>query len=323
VAIGGRELDEHIDNWVTRGVISADQAAAIRQIEAPERSHGPAREILAYLGAVLVVAAGFILVSEFWEDVGKPARILLSLSAGVLLAVAGIALTRSEGASTRRAGQAALLLGAAPIGYALGMIIDAVVEDEEISVTVGFAAALAYSAFFYARDRSFAQHVGIFISATGTAVALGMLVEGDAGSWIIGMLLVVLGVAWIGSSATNRLPPRVLGEIGGLIDVGIGSLIIVGSLGPDDGGGVGAMIAWIVVAIALVASGVRWDEVVLIIGGVIGLLVYIPWLATEVLGEGVGAPLALLIAGGLLIGTALYLTRRSRRAAELPPGEAR
>ncbi|MFO7699654.1 MAG: hypothetical protein R6W79_03480, partial [Acidimicrobiia bacterium] len=80
-----------------------------------------------------------------------------------------------------------------------------------------------------------------------------------------------------------------------------------------EGDGLAAMILWITVSIGLVGTGVARDQVVLLVGGVLGLLIYVPWLVTEVLGGGVGAPVALLVSGALLIGTAVHLSRRTSR----------
>lgn len=312
MAVRGSELDEQLDVWVAREIISSDQADAIRAHEATEApSHSVAREVLAYLGAVLVGVAGFILVGQSWENIGEIARIVLSLTAGAVLAGTGFALGSTDQPAMRRAGQVALLLAAAPIGYAIGMIADAIVSDEELSVLAGFSGALAFSIACYARYRSWAQHTALFLSALGTTIALGSLVEGDAGSWVIGSGVVALGVGWLIASVGDRLEPKVLGEVWGIVALGIGSIIIVASLGSTDGEGLAAMVLWIAVSIALIGIGVARDQVVLLVGGVLGLLIYIPWLVTEVLGGGVGAPVALLVSGALLIGTALHLSRRS------------
>lgn len=314
MAVRGRELDEQLEVWVAREIISSNQADAIRAHEASGiPSHGVAREVLAYLGAVLVGVAGFILVGQSWENIGEVGRIIVSLIAGAVLAGTGFALGSTDQPSTRRAGQVALLLAAAPIGFAIGMITDTIVSDEELSVLTGFSGALAFSAACYARYRSWAQHIALFLSALGTTIALGALVAGDAGSWVTGSGVVALGVGWLITSVGDRLEPKVLGEVWGVVALGIGSIIIVSSLGSTEGDGLAAMILWIAVSIGLVGTGVARDQVVLLVGGVLGLLIYVPWLVTEVLGGGVGAPVALLVSGALLIGTAVHLSRRTSR----------
>ncbi len=315
MAVRGHELEEQLDAWVTREIISADQANAIRALEATGAtpSHSVVREVLAYLGAVLVGVAGFILVGQSWENIGEVGRIIVSLTAGVVLAVTGFVLGSMDHQATRRAGQVALLLAAAPIGFATGMMTDTIVSDEELSVLAGFSGALVFSAVSFARYRSWAQHTALFLSALGTTIALGALVEGDAGSWVTGLGVFALGVGWLIASVGDRLEPKVLGEVWGIIALGIGSVIVVASLGSTEGDGLAAMVAWIAVSIALVAVGVARDEVVLLVGGVLGLLIYVPWIVTEVLGGGIGAPVSLLVAGALLIGTAVHLSRRSSR----------
>jgi hypothetical protein len=313
VSVGGRDLEPRLEEWVSLGIISPEQATAIRELHRDTpRPRGLIRELLAYLGAVLVVAAGFILVSEFWEDIDTVGRILLSLAAGAILTVTGVSLVSSPRPTTRRAGQTALLLAAAPVGFTAGMVMDVAISNEDWSATTGFVVAFAYSAFFYAGQKSIAQHVALLLSAAGSTIAVASMLEGDEGSWITGAALAALGLGWASASSIERLPPRVVGEIGGMLALGFGSLIVVASLGSEDGGGIAAMAMWILVSIGFIAAGVRRDEVVFIVGGVIGLLVYVTWLAGVVFGDGVSAPVSLLFAGGLLIGTAVYLSRRAR-----------
>ncbi|HSJ70361.1 MAG TPA: DUF2157 domain-containing protein [Acidimicrobiia bacterium] len=312
MAVRGRELEEQLDVWVAREIISPSQADAIRTHEATEApSHSVAREVLAYLGAVLVGVAGFILIGQSWDNFDEVSRIVVSLIAGGVLAGAGFVLGSTDHQATRRAGQVSLLLAAAPIGFAIGMITDTIVSDEELSVLAGFTGALVFSVACYARYRSWAQHTALFLSALGTTIALGTLIEGDAGSWVIGTGVVALGVGWLIASVGDRLEPKVLGEAWGVVALGIGSIIVVASLGSTDAEGLASMVLWIAVSISLIGMGVARDQVVLLVGGVLGLLIYIPWLVTEVLGGGVGAPVALLVSGALLIGTAVHLSRRS------------
>lgn len=325
-------FDARIDEWVRDGLISQDQARAIREAES-QRLGPPAigpplfndpdegatghggiiREVLGYVGAVFVLIAGFVLVAQFWEDIPDAARIAFSLAAGILLAVTGTYLGSNQRAGVRRAGQVSLLLAAAPIGFTVGMLVDTAFADEDISVLSGFIGALGFSLFFYRRGPSFAQHLALFLSALGTAVAAGTILAGDEGSWVMGIVIVALGAGWIGASALGHLPPRVLAEVGGIVALGIGSLIVVGSFGSSGADGITAMVCWILVSIGLVGLGVARDRVVLIIGGVLGMVIYIPWMIGETLGGGLGAPLALIIAGGILIATAIYLTRRADR----------
>ena len=85
----------------------------------------------------------------------------------------------------------------------------------------------------------------------------------------------------------------------------------VAELNPETGIGLASLIVFVCLAGGLIALGVWLDRVAVIAGGVAGLLVYLPWLANEILGEGAGAPIALLTAGAGLVGLALILGRRT------------
>ncbi len=302
---------EVLGSWVDHGLISAAQASEIMAFESdlpPARGFG--RDLLGYLGAVLVLCAGFILVAEMWPDMQRGARVLVSAVAGSILLGAGAYLSRSPVPTSRRLGNAAMMLGTAPCGLAAGVAADALVSSD-VAVLIGFLVALGLSLASYVRIRSWAQLTALLVSSFGTALALGDAVTDGAAAWLSGVLAVVVGVAWLAAAARRVVGPRALAEVGGVGAMAIGSLIVVAELGPDTAGGRVAMGVWIASAVGVVARGVASNRVVLIIGGVLGLLLYLPWLITEVLGEGVGAPVALLVAGGLLIGAAIHLTRRS------------
>jgi hypothetical protein len=302
----------HVDGWVEDGIISSDQAEAIRHYErGRSTSRGTAREILGYLGAVLVLSAGFVLVGEMWEDITRSARIVISGVAATILTGAGVSLLRSPQRSTRRMGEASLMLAGAPLGLAAGLAAGAVVENEA-AVTVGFATALVFNLGFYVWNRSWAQQLGLFLSAAGTGFALGILTNDDS-VLTSGVLVMFVGIGWLIGSGLEKLPPRVLGEMYGIGGMAFGSVMIVVGLEPNTSMGRIALAVWIGVSVALVATGVVCDRVVLIIGGVGGVLVYLPLLTNELLGEGAGAPTALLIAGLVLIATAVILTRRGSR----------
>lgn len=69
----------------------------------------------------------------------------------------------------------------------------------------------------------------------------------------------------------------------------------------------------VVAATGLIAAGVYLDRVVLIVGGALGLLGYLPVLIDDIIPGEAGGPISLLAAGLILIGSAVLLTRRQQR----------
>jgi len=305
---------DHLSEWVGEGLLSADQAAAIRAYEERTPAGRPTAilEVLGYVGAVFVLVAGLLLVVDLWPDLSRVARIALASSAAAILIIAGLLVGRAEHPRIQRVGSALLLLALVPTGVAVGLMADTW-ADEDVAALAGFTAAAALGVFLYMRDRrSVAQHVGLFVATMGT-VLFSVVTIDDISEWILGLALFVAGIAWIVLASGEVLPPRSIGEVLGAGAALFGSVTMASSLEFEgSGGAVFVMVLAIVVALIAIGYGVAQDRILIVVGGMAGLIIYLPWLINEVLGENVGAPIALLVAGGLLIGSAVYLTKRRR-----------
>jgi len=294
--------------WAEHGLISHDAATAIRQYEdARVPTHGGVREILGYVGAILVLIAGFVLVGQMWVDMKRGGRIAVSGLAAAILVGAGVSLVSGTSRSTRRMGEVALMLAAAPIGLAVGLTFGEP-ADEEPMATMAFAGALIYSIVVYRWHPSWAQHIALVASAIGGAIALGISVT-DQNMYVSAAMVGIVGVGLLLASWRNLLPPRVLSEVGAIAALGLASIFVVGDLAPDTTGGRLAMVACVVASTGLIAAGVHLDRLVLIAGGALGLLGYLPVLIDELVPGEAGGPIALLAAGLVLIGSAVLLTR--------------
>jgi hypothetical protein len=301
---------QHTREWVAAGLITDDQATSIEAFEAAKPTTMTAvLEVLGYLGAVLVVVAGLIIIGDMWPDLDTSAKVLIASVAAVVLIAGGIVATGFERDALRRMGQVSLFLAAGPLGLAVGVAVDTNTSDE-VAVFLGFGAAFFYGIIMYVRDGSWAQHLGVFIAGVGTSSSAVAAVNQDW-TWEPGAAAFLFGVVWLGLSTAERLPPKLLGEIAGLVAMMFGSLALIAALDFDNDGALYTVLsALIVVSVGLVAIGTVRDRVALIVGGMAGLILYIPWLISSAFGETLGAPVVLLIVGGLLMGSAIYLTRR-------------
>lgn len=307
-------VSDHLDAWVKEGLLSDGQAARIREYEEKPSSTRPTAvlEVLGYVGAVFVLVAGLLLIVDLWPDMSRVARVGLAAISAVVLTGAGLVVARAEHPRIRRVGSTLLLLALVPTGVAVGLIVEPNVE-EEAAVLAGFAAATTLGFVLYVRDRSsIAQHAGLFLSSMGT-VLFAMVIIDDVSDWLPGLMLFLAGVAWIVLASFEVVVPRSFGEAAGAIAALFGSITVVGSLTfEDDGAGIVVLSLAIVVALAAIGFGVIRDRILVVIAGMAGLIIFLPWLVNEALGENVGAPIALFVAGSLLIGSAVYLTKRRR-----------
>jgi hypothetical protein len=307
-------VTEHLDQWVREGFLSGDQATAIREYEDHPSPSRPTAvlEVLGYVGAVFVLVAGLLLVVELWTDMSRAAQAALAGSAAAVLIGSGVVIARTEHPRIRRVGAALLLLALVPTGVAVGLVADTWF-DEEAAALSGFLAAAILGLLLYVRDRhSVAQHAGFFVASMGTVLFAIVIIE-DVAEWVPGFALFLAGVGWLVLASFEIMMPRSVGEVLGAGAALFGSITMVSSLNFEESGAATLVMALaIVVSLLAVGFGVAKDRILVVVGGMLGLIIYLPWLINETLGENVGAPIALLVAGTLLIGSAVYLTRRQR-----------
>ena len=298
-----------VEKWVSEGIISAEQAESILDFEGrATRSRMTAIEVLAYVGAAMVLAAAIVLVTDLWPDLSRVERLIVLGLATVVLTVVGWISTADDRSSMRRFGETSLMLAVAAFGSTVGVAANAFVESET-AAWFGFGAALTAAIGMYARQRSYPQHTAVFFSAVGFALSTVMLSFDSPPDPIVGATILAVGAIWVALATTDRLAPRTLGEILGSAAALLGSLLLV--IGAGDGD-IAVMAMLIVMSIGSLVAGVSTNRVVLIASGMIGLITYTPWLATEALGGSIGAPIALLITGSLLAASAMYFARRRK-----------
>ena len=84
-----------------------------------------------------------------------------------------------------------------------------------------------------------------------------------------------------------------------------------------DATGLGLLLG-IVTGCGLIAAGVSWDERVLLGFGAAALFVFVPWAIFEYLGDSLGAPIALFLAGVALVAVGLAMARLRGALVEEP-----
>ncbi|GAA3169608.1 DUF2157 domain-containing protein [Nonomuraea salmonea] len=201
--------DEALARLVRDGVISAEQAMAVR--EALRESAAPARarwaEVAGYVGGGLVLAGALSLVATSWADLSKVAHMAILLAATVALLTAGIILlgARSReratlpsdpGARSReRAATARSRTGSVSVALASVTAALAAAELVDVSAIAG-AVGLLVGVLGYALARTAPLALACAFFA---ALTLGSLADDLTGHSALaaGLSLVVLG-GWCG-----------------------------------------------------------------------------------------------------------------------------
>jgi hypothetical protein len=317
VDIKGRLL---LNRWVERGLIQREEADRIcleegwqplpatstTEVLAGGRS-SLIVEALGYLGGILIVVAAALIASWYWADIPIWARVALPLAAAALLAGAGGVAYRHRSERSIRL-RAVLWLGsAAAMAFALWVVgrdVLGLPDDEKLALVAGLGTA-AYAGVLWALSRTVLQQIALFAAlAAAAGAAAGLLPQGeDAPS---GLAICGVSTAWLALGWGDWLSPR-----RGAFGLGaVGSL--VGAMMTLSAGDWGYVFALSIVA-ALLALGVLLGNLLVLAIAAIGALQVLPATVMHFFPGALAAPLALLAAGLLLIGGALYATRHRLR----------
>jgi hypothetical protein len=308
-----------IDRWAAAGIITSEQAEAIRRFEAEElrraetgRGRVPlVTEALGYLGAALAFAALAAALAQTWNDMAVGLRAAIPIVCTVLLFAGGLALWKNPEPAFVRFGSALWFLSVAAFGWFLFVLMKDVVVAEENAALVTGIGTLAYGGILYAMRRWPLQQLavlgGAMLAAGGLAQRLG---GGDGGNAWIGVALWVVGVAWLVLAGSGVLVPRFLGYGLGAVVVLEGSQIVTG-MASGSVVHLGLLLGLVTSAV-LVAASIWLRENVLLIFGAIGLFGFLLGTIAHYFGETLGAPLVMLAAGLILLAVAV-MTMRLRR----------
>jgi hypothetical protein len=309
---------ERLDEWVGAGLISADQAASIREHEAarPVRTH-PARpagpslvvEALGYLGGVIMIVGAGILVSLYWGDLPVAGRLALLAATAVVLVGAGFGVPERLGEAAGRLRSVVWAAGVVATGAFLvvfcGDVLDRY-DEQQLWILGGGAGAVA--AVLWWLHRTWLQQLALLVPLLLLVAGVALDVATDdawAGAWVWAAGLVWTVAAWRGV-----LEPRVTGVAFGVVGAVFGTL----TMGNDLGLALGLATAVATVALALEERDLTWLGVAALV-----LLYTTPRAAGQWFPGRLSAALTFLVTGALLVGAAVWVARHRR---EEPPGPA-
>lgn len=316
------DLEGRLDRWVEHGLVSAEQASAIAAWEAghpaiqQQRGGTVLAETVGYLGAVLTVVAGGLVLEEFWERITSWGRLLLvGLLTAAVFAAGWVLRNRAEAAVQRLVG-VLWFASSVGIGVLAGLAANDAAVSEEGSALAVMGAVAVVSAGLYLLRRSTLQLVALSLGLAGTAVAGVLLPRADPDPLFVGLLLWALGVAWLLLAAGGWLEPRRTAQVLGLLGLGVGCQ--VGAFGAHAGTAI--VLGLLTAAVLLWRSAVTGDTVVLSFAAA-GVFVFVPQAVFEFFSDTIGAPLALLATGLLLVAAAVGLLLLRREIGDEPATE--
>ena len=304
----GEGLMQAVADWVSAGLISAEQGDAIlthEAVEAPSSGPSPVLpEIFGYLGGSLALVAAILAVAQFWAELESWARLLLVATATAVLVGAGAWIRSSDERAFRRLSAFLWFLSSGGVAFFVGLLANdpGRLGPEDVTLAVGLTTA-GYSAVLWRVGRSALQHVVVFASLVACIVGALMQFTPPPAEFI-GLGIWGFGLAWGILAWGGLVPPERLGY------VAAGTAILGGALAfgmePMRDAGLALGVAS---AVLLIAVGATLREPVLLGFGAAGVFVFVPQLVFRYFGETLGAPIALFLTGVALLATGVGVAR--------------
>jgi hypothetical protein len=341
VGVHGEDVPALLDRWARLGLLSPEQVEQILRAEgmsppaagvavpeqrpvappepaAEQRRGRLAIEALGYLGGVLALAAGLLLVQLVWDDLSTAVRLAIPLVASALLLLAGalVPTTSKDAEGMLRLRSVLWLLAVAAWAAAFGVLGDQVLEADETDtgLLVGLGGLSLAMPLYYATHAA-AQQLAVFGASVGTAMAIGARPDWDEPTFV-GLAGWLFAVGWFVLAERKLVVPPLVGRY-------LGALGMIVFVMPMGGALVGQLAAVATVAV-LFAWAVRVDSVGLLAVAAFGTLQVVPSIVNFFFPDNaeVVIPLGLLAAGGVLVGTAVLISRRRTRRQSMPePGQ--
>jgi uncharacterized membrane protein len=325
-----------IEEWVEEGLISPEQADALRRREAEGAAISPARqvkadEIFVYLGSLVVFLALAFLVGLNWGELGSAARILSMLVPTVAMLALGWRLRGSQSARLRRGAQA-LWLGGCLLSvlffvvtfYELGLIDWSERGPTDPWVVVSCLLATGVAAVAFALLPTITQSIAFHLCGSAALFTfLGWLdqILPPFNHFYENLLVLMIGLAagdlclalseWLRAKGRKDLVgvSRIFGT---LAILGFTFILAMDEYPATWQKTTMEAIAFLV-SIAFIAASVKWQSEAFLYSGAAFLLFLIIYVNFEHFADRIGMPIALLIIGVLLIGLGLGTGRLSRR----------
>ncbi len=335
---------ERLDGWVDAGLLTAEQADAIREHERdrlatmpppallappsdgpdvepapppPQRRISLVAEALGYLGVALVGVAATILLTEIWEQLRYGARLGLVVVLTLVVGGAGAYARRADEPAFQRLASFSWALTIGGIGwlaFLLGGENGIGLGEERLGLAVvGSMAAGAWA--LYRLEPRWLQHVVTYATTLSFVVVLLLQPEGEIGPFYFGVALTALALVWVLLGAARMLPPDPASQWVGLLGLLIGLNVL--SVGQHQN--VGLIVALVATA-GLLLTGVVAERTLYLGFGAAAVFLFVPQTVFYFFGDTLGAPVVLLIVGVLLLATALGVVRL-RGAVEEPRHE--
>lgn len=312
------QIEEHLQRWLAAGILKPETAETIRIYERSQKEPvGEARpgvlEAMLYLGVVVLSVGVFSLFAQQWENLESWARVAAIAVPTLLLLGVGAALHASGEPQLQRGGQVAWLATVALFAGLSAVVIHEYGLGFDDADDPGALLAIAAATFllavgFWVVSPSYPQVFAIAGSTVFLGQAMGAWPD-DFSKELAGMTIFVIAVAGIALAEVRWLTPVLAAR------VLFSALAIVGPFqaGVDTGPIVFELLAGAAAA-AVIGYGVLRASFLVVLVGVAGAFFVLINFVLRHFSERLGAPVAMMISGGILVAGVLLLALYRRES---------
>lgn len=297
--------------WVDAGLLSREQADAIIAHEEGRRdtdSRTPILgEALGYLGAALGLAGGIAWLAGSWEDLGEWTRAGILLGGALLAGVAGAALLRSTNRAAQRLLSVLWFVAVVLFLWAGAIVAGDVLDASEGRLLAAGAAALAMGLPLWLLWRRGLQQLAV-VGALHLVVQGLLLAAFDAPPLVHGLGVSIVGIAWLVLGWLDRASPRRVAMPLGALSVMFGPVLATGE-------GDWSLLWGLGTGLGLMTAAVAYREIPVLAIAAVGTFGFLAGTVVSYFGDTLGVPLALALAGLLIVAGAVVAARWGMRQA--------
>lgn len=311
-------FDDHSERWVEHRLVSSEQVAAIREFEHVNRvstsepqapAFSVATEVAIYLGSLLALISGAVMVGQSWDSLGIAGQIAIGVAIAMLGFLAASRMIRLDEPGGRRLASFMWVIATGGVALTIGAIVDAVGPEDEPGwylLAIGAPVAVIGAALWRNLDRP----LQVLTTAVGIGLAIGgVLALLDVTPWIAGIAVWLSAPVIVTLAVTRRLRPELY------VTAVAAATGIIGAAMLSDLSETAAMWVATLTAAAIVVLGLARHLVPIL---VIGVLVFVQTLL-NLLMTTLHGPIAAMAVTVIGIGVVVAAITRSTRGKPSDP----
>ncbi|CAB4886062.1 unannotated protein [freshwater metagenome] len=237
------DLPNDLSRWVSEGLITAEQSAAIQVgeraaaapvmvaplSEAPPRHRvPPVAEALGYLGGMLAIIGLLLVLSRYWTDMSVAGRLGLSGGGAVAVLIGGVLVREHTDPALARLRWFLWLIATVATGLFVGVMLrDGFDVEKGLRIALGVSAAVTVLSglLWWWRDRPVQQ----FTCLAGVAVFAGVVFAQLVSTGTAGLAVWTVGALLMAAALREVTPNPVLTALIGMWALAVGALIAAAS----------------------------------------------------------------------------------------------